>query len=186
MPRKPIDYSNTIIYKLCCKDPSITDVYVGHTTNFTNRKGHHKINCNNEEGTKNHYYVYSFIREHGGWNNWEMIQIEHINCVDDIEARTHERHHLELLGATLNKVIPTRTKQEWISDNKEHIQQLQSDWYIKNKEISLCRAHERYTQKIEYIKEYNKKYHSDELNKERAKQKRQLKKLEINNKLSHI
>jgi predicted GIY-YIG superfamily endonuclease len=30
------------MYKIVCKDLSITDVYVGSTTNFTNRKRDHK------------------------------------------------------------------------------------------------------------------------------------------------
>ena len=38
MPKNEIDYSNTIIYKITCLDPNITDVYVGHTTNFVQRK----------------------------------------------------------------------------------------------------------------------------------------------------
>lgn len=33
MPNKNIDYSNTIIYKIYCKNKFITDIYVGHTTN---------------------------------------------------------------------------------------------------------------------------------------------------------
>ena len=42
MPKVKADYSNTIIYKLCCNDPSITEIYIGHTTNFTQRKNRHK------------------------------------------------------------------------------------------------------------------------------------------------
>ena len=38
MPRKPINYKKVIIYKLACNDLLITDLYVGHTTDFTNRK----------------------------------------------------------------------------------------------------------------------------------------------------
>ena len=38
-----MDYSNIIIYKIYCKDPSITDVYVGQTSNFAKRKCAHKI-----------------------------------------------------------------------------------------------------------------------------------------------
>jgi hypothetical protein len=48
MPKKPIDYSKTIIYKLVCNDLSITDVYVGSTTSFVKRKYLHKSLCNNE------------------------------------------------------------------------------------------------------------------------------------------
>ena len=45
MPKTDIDYSNTIIYKITCKDPTVNEVYVGHTTNFVQRKYSHKQNC---------------------------------------------------------------------------------------------------------------------------------------------
>ena len=38
MPKLPINYDKTHFYKLCCRDPTITDIYVGHTTDFTRRK----------------------------------------------------------------------------------------------------------------------------------------------------
>ena len=34
MPRKEIDYSKTVIYKIVCNDLNVKDVYVGHTTDF--------------------------------------------------------------------------------------------------------------------------------------------------------
>ena len=37
MPKLPIDYSKTIIYKIICCDLNIKDCYVGHTTDFTRR-----------------------------------------------------------------------------------------------------------------------------------------------------
>ena len=43
MPKNPADYSETIIYKLVCKDSSIKEIYIGHTTNFVQRKNSHKI-----------------------------------------------------------------------------------------------------------------------------------------------
>ena len=42
MPKDTIDYSNTIIYKIYCNDSSVTDIYIGHTTNFIKRKYQHK------------------------------------------------------------------------------------------------------------------------------------------------
>ena len=45
MPKVEIDYSNTIIYKITCNDSNVTDKYVGHTTNFVQRKHAHKHNC---------------------------------------------------------------------------------------------------------------------------------------------
>ena len=38
MPRKETDYSKTVIYKIVCNDLTITDIYVGHTTDFVVRK----------------------------------------------------------------------------------------------------------------------------------------------------
>ena len=34
MPRKVVDYSKTVIYKIVCKDLNITELYVGHTTYY--------------------------------------------------------------------------------------------------------------------------------------------------------
>ena len=44
MPKTAIDYSKTIIYKIVCNDLDITDLYVGHTTDFIRRRHHHKGN----------------------------------------------------------------------------------------------------------------------------------------------
>ena len=41
-----------MIYKIVCKDLSITPVYIGSTTDFTNRKYDHKSSCENVNGKK--------------------------------------------------------------------------------------------------------------------------------------
>ena len=51
MPKVEIDYSNIIIYKITCNDPNITDAYVGHTTNFVQRKHCHKQECINKNSS---------------------------------------------------------------------------------------------------------------------------------------
>jgi len=59
------DYSKTIINKHINYDyPEL--VYVGLTTNFTNRKRHHKCNCHNEKGKAYNLKVYINIRDNGG------------------------------------------------------------------------------------------------------------------------
>ena len=106
MPKIEIDYSNTIIYKITCKDTNITDVYVGHTTNFVQRKHAHKQSCVN---MKSHNYkckVYETIRNNGGWNNWKMEIINFFNCRDHYEARQKEQEYFVLLNATLNSIEP--------------------------------------------------------------------------------
>ena len=50
MPRLPIDYSNTTIYKLVHKeDYDNANIYIGSTTDFIRRKNNHKSNCCNEK-----------------------------------------------------------------------------------------------------------------------------------------
>jgi hypothetical protein len=99
MPKEDIDYSNTIIYKIYCNDKSINDVYVSHTTNFTKRKYLHKSACSN---LNNNLKIYNTIRQNGGWDNWNMVEIAKYNCKDKTEARIKEQHHYEDLNATLN------------------------------------------------------------------------------------
>jgi hypothetical protein len=102
MPKVTIDYSNTVIYKIYCKDNSVKDLYVGHTTNFTKRKHQHKLCCNNGQIL----HIYNIIRANGGWDNWDMIEIEKYNCKDVVEARIKENEHYTLLNASLNSVPP--------------------------------------------------------------------------------
>ena len=103
MPKKAIDYSNAIIYQICCKDLSVKDVYVGSTTNLAQRRSRHKSNCTNENSRGYTYPVYRFIREHGGFDNWEVIKVQdaEVTCAEDLHKI--ERGCMERLGATLNK-----------------------------------------------------------------------------------
>ena len=78
MPRKIINYLNTVIYKIVCNDLNITDCYVGNTTKFTNRKSGHKYSCITPEDRGYNYNVYQCIRHNGGWDNWSMVEIENI------------------------------------------------------------------------------------------------------------
>jgi hypothetical protein len=134
MPKKPIDYNKTIIYKLCCKDVGITEFYVGHTTNFNQRKREHKKCCVNEENKDYNIYVHQFIRNNGGWENWDMVLIENYSCENRLDALKRERHWIETLQAKLNKVIPTRTKQEYRENNQEEIKQKKKEYRENNQE----------------------------------------------------
>lgn len=97
------DYSNTIIYKISCKEVSVTDLYVGHTTDFTKRRKSHRYAC---EDPKANAKLYTFIREHGGWQNWKIEIVNFFNCSDLTEARQKEQEYFTSLGATLNSVEP--------------------------------------------------------------------------------
>jgi hypothetical protein len=117
MPKVEIDYSNTIIYKITCKDPSITDVYVGHTTNFVQRKHAHKQSCKNNKSSNHNCKLYKVIRDNGGWPNWIMEIINFFNCHDHYEARKKEQEYFTLLNATLNSIEPMPKPKEVIKCN---------------------------------------------------------------------
>jgi hypothetical protein len=106
MPKMEIDYSNTIIYKITCKDPLVTDLYVGHTTNFVQRKHGHKQGCKNEKSSNYNCKLYKAIRANGGWDNWVMEIVAFFKCNDHYEARIKEQEYFTSLNATLNSLEP--------------------------------------------------------------------------------
>ena len=99
-------YVNTIIYKICCKDPGISDIYVGHTTNFKQRQIEHKYACNNERSKSYNSKVYVCIRSNGGLSNWEFIQIEEYPCENKQQARAKENYWCFELNSSLNTIMP--------------------------------------------------------------------------------
>jgi hypothetical protein len=138
-----VNYSNSSIYKLSCIDPSIKDIYVGSTTNFVRRKQQHKNCCNDSNDKHYNCYVYKFIRENGCFENWEMIEIEKYQATDKRQLHTRERYWLETLKATLNKVVPTRTKKEYVENNKESIREKQKE-YVENNKESISQKRKEY------------------------------------------
>ena len=147
MPLHSIDYSNVCFYKIVCKDINITDLYIGHTTDFTRRRWQHKSTCLNPDNSQHNSRIYSFIRENGGWDNWDMILIDRCSCRDSLEAKQKERNLIEILSANLNTNIPSRSKKEsfinWYSINKEH-------HYAKSKEYKEQHKEQIVEQQREY------------------------------------
>ena len=81
MPKVPVDYNKTIIYKLVHKDDVKNEnIYVGSTTNFVQRKWDHATCCNGPLQKSHQQLKYQYIRENGGWKNWLMIEIEKYPC----------------------------------------------------------------------------------------------------------
>ena len=106
MSKVDIDYSNTLFYKISCKDTNITDLYIGHTTNFVQRKSGHKQGCNNPKYANYNCKLYNVIRHNGGWDNWRMDIIAYHECKDLYEARKKEQEYFILYNATLNSIEP--------------------------------------------------------------------------------
>ena len=155
MPRLPTDYSRTVMYKLCCLDQSINDIYIGQTTDFTKRKHKHKYCCCNENSKKYNSNVYQFIREHGGWDNWQMIQIEEYPCNNKREAEARETELMKELKSTLNSYQSFQTKEEKREyDNKYQ----RSDKYKEYLKIYRQTDTYKKSKKTDKIKEYKKQW----------------------------
>ena len=153
MPRLPKDYSKGLIYKFCCKDTTIKEIYIGSTTNFTKRKNCHKNTCNNPNAKQYNYKVYQFIRDNGGWDNWEMILIEYYSCETELLLCRRENYWKNELQASLNSRTPHiyENDKEYEKANKEQI----AECYKANKEQKKVYHQEHREQIAEYQKKYN-------------------------------
>jgi hypothetical protein len=165
------EYINTVIYKIYCNDETVNDLYVGHTTNFNVRKNCHKTSCTNENNRDYNLPVYIFIRENGGWNNWKIEEIEKFPCINYNEASQRERYWVENLKATLNKVVPSRTKKEWEKEHKEHMSEYIKQYISINKDTIKENKALNYQEKKETILEKHKIYYQKNKEKTLALQK---------------
>jgi len=170
MPKTPKDYSKGLIYKLCCKDPTIKEIYVGSTTNFTQRKRGHKSDCCNININRYNFKVYQFIRENGGFQNWNMVLIEYFPCETELELCRKEDYWKQELQSSLNSNKPHiyETHQEYTKNvylaNKEVILEQKKEYYEKNKERKAIYYKEHYEKNKEKYKEHYEK--NKEKNKE--------------------
>ena len=157
MPKRDINYDNVFFYKIVCRDVSIHDLYVGSTTDFIRRKYKHKTDCINENSRNHHLKLYQFIRSHGNWENWDMVLIEKCSCDDGMDARKKERAYMEVLGATLNMNVPSRSFEEYISIYNENHKSARKTYYEEHKDEKK--------QHYETVRDERKKYyatHKDE------------------------
>ena len=161
MPKHNIDYSNTIFYRIVCKDVNIMDCYVGHTTDFRVRKNNHKSSCHNPDSKMYNLYVYQFIRANGGWSNWDMVLIERQSCEDKLVATRRERYHIEQFNASLNTVMPSRGVKERNILRKEEMSQYHKQYYNMNKDTFQENKKQYNDQHRQEITEYNHKYYQE-------------------------
>ena len=157
MPRTPIDYSKTVIYKLVKNDDyDNSNVYVGSTTDFVKRKNHHKTTCNNEKDKEFNQKKYQYIRENGGWEEWNMIEIEKHYCNDGNEARAREEYWRCHFNAQLNSQRAYRTDEERKEQMKEYREQNKEREKNNNKEYreqNRCKLLEQQKERYERNKD---------------------------------
>ena len=155
MPKIPKDYSRTVIYKLVHKeDYDNANIYIGSTTNFTKRKSEHKSDSMNKIGVKYNQKIYQFIRDNGGWDNWNMIEIEKYPCFDNNEAKAKEEYWRIHFNAGLNSRKCFRT----VDEEKEYNAQYCKQYYIDNRDKSRKYYKQYYIDNRDKLIEYQRNY----------------------------
>jgi hypothetical protein len=145
MPKKARDYSKSCVYQICCRDPDIREIYVGSTIDLVKRRAQHKGNCNSPNNGKHNYPVYQYIRNNGGWENWEVVQIEKVVCETGQDLCQREREVFERLQPTLNACRPKVSQEEtkercaattkaWQAANPERVKATKKAWCEANSE----------------------------------------------------
>ena len=155
MPKLPIDYSNTIIYKLVHKeDYDNANIYIGSTTDLIRRKNKHKSSCNCVTNRDHNDKKYQYIRGNGGWDCFNMIEVEKFSCNDSNEVKAREEYWRCHFNAKLNSIRAYTTDEEKLEQMKQ---------YYNNIKDKLSERHKQYYEQnkvrlIEYQKSYNKSY----------------------------
>jgi len=147
------------IYKLECKNLEECDnIYVGSTYDWNERKQAHKDKSTNPNSEKYNQLKYKTIRKYGGWENWNMIQLEKCDLTiqTDKEAHKIEEKWRKELDAKLNMKKAFRSKEdlqeyqkeytaEWRRDNKEYIKEKDKKYREENAEAIKAHKNQKFT-----------------------------------------
>ena len=183
MPKMP-NYNKAVIYKIQHQEkPEL--IYVGSTTDFTNRKSLHKSACNNSNYKNHNSKVYKMIRDNEGWDAFKVIIIKEFPCVSKIELLLEEDKMMIELKSSLNCIKAHNTDEE--KKQQQNKSQKQYDDGNKDKkkqyqEVNKDKIKERmkkyYDTNKDKFKEDMKRY--NETNKDKIKEYIQANKDKIN------
>jgi len=165
MPKKPVDYSKTIIYTIVSKD----SIYVGSTTNYTKRKYQHKISITNENGKSYNLKLYKTIRENEEWNIQPHSKFP---CNDGVEQKLEEQRIRTLLKADLNMIScgtglnhsvlgEKEYKKQYYTENKDKLSEQQKQYKTDNKDKISEQNKHYYTENKDKISEKQKQYYTE-------------------------
>lgn len=93
-------YKNTIIYMIRPKHNNFY-MYIGHTVDKERRIKEHKRSTENDNRK-----IYKTIRETGGWEHWELIELSSYVCECREDALKIEQEWCEKLRPNLNSNSP--------------------------------------------------------------------------------
>ena len=163
--------NNTVIYRIYCKNETIKDFYIGSSTNLSVRIGVHKCRCNNKDTEGYYLKLYEFIRENGGWENFNVEVIEYFNCNSKKKLIQKEqeyinklKHSLNYLNAYRSEEIKKEQKQKTYKKYREseHGSQYREKY---RKEKKYCKYCDNFISKGAWAKHTKTKIHLENIEK---------------------
>jgi len=155
------DYKNSVIYRIYCKNQDIKDCYIGSSKCIYFRMNCHKSVCYNKTISYYNLKIYKFIRNNGGWDNFDYEILEYYPCNNFEELRQKEQEYIEKLNPSLNDAPSYRTeefKKERIKMNKKIWNQSENGKESSRKKTKkLMNNPEKYKKKLENKSEWGKK-----------------------------
>ena len=177
MPKKVIDFQKTVIYTITTGN----SLYVGSTTNFTQRKNAHTNSITNDNNANYNFKLYKAIRAND--NEWSMLPHSKFPCNDKIEQTIEEERIRCLLNADLNmrscgtginytelgrleycKQYYSGNKAkiaEYYTDNKAKIAEQQKQYRTENKAKIAEQKKQYSTENKAKLAEYDKQYRTE-------------------------
>lgn len=134
-------YDDVIIYKFSCKNSSILPFYIGSTINLYSRIATHKHACN---GGNINRYLYSFINDFGGFNNWKFDILAHHKNKTLVQKKEYEKAFIDMYSPQLNKKVIGRTPKQYQQQHKKKIALINSISHYKHLEKRRKYLRERY------------------------------------------
>jgi hypothetical protein len=161
---RAIDFSNCYIYHIVDKEGIVH--YVGSTSNMNSRKSNHKYACKHPNDNHHHFDIYKYIRDNGGFENFEIIPIKKIeNISNKTELRIAERVEMEkytglknMIGSYLSQEERLQRNRQWSIDNPEKHYELKRQWRKNNPEKKQKSDKKYYESNKEKLCEYQRQY----------------------------
>jgi hypothetical protein len=128
-----VNYRNSKVYKIWSTQGE--NIYIGSTTKqyLCQRMDKHRSNYKAFQNGKYHYISSFKLFEDYGLENCFVELLEAKECNSKDELSQLEGQYIRSLSC-VNKRIESRTKKEYIEDNKEHFVEYKKKYYIDNKE----------------------------------------------------
>ena len=118
-------YHNGRIYKIVSHQTS--DVYIGSTCRSLKERlrDHRKAYNAYLNGKFNYVTSFDILKN----DDHDIILLEYCKCETKEELHARERFYIDSV-ACVNRVVPTRTKQQYYEDNKKEINDKRNQKYI--------------------------------------------------------